>query len=108
MNALTTDLETRMAPSDEQLAAARASTISDSCYVPIAFPGKEYGWWKLDTQVEHPAGVFAGRDAAALAAARHLNGRPGTVGYVWVRDDRWAVFEDILDPARHIELAEAQ
>ena len=104
MSALQDDLHERMAPTEAQLASARA--IGDSTYVPIAFPGKEYGWWNLDTEVEHPAGVFMSRDAASLAAARYLNGRPGTVGFVWVRPDRWAVFEDILDPARLIALAE--
>jgi hypothetical protein len=105
MNDLTEDLRTRMAPTEQQLADTRSSGDTGTGYVPICFPHKEYGWWKLDTQVEHPGGVFVTREDAALAAAKHLNGRPGTAGYVWITPDRWAVFEEILSPERLIELS---
>lgn len=99
------DLHARMAPTAEQVAACAGR----EAYVAIAFPGKEHGWWTLETRVEHPPGVFANRDEACVAAARHLGEEPGTVGFAWVHPSgEWSVFEDILDPPTHLRFAEAE
>ena len=122
MTNLYDDLTARMVPAPVKVREALgdiADTGRTMAVVPIAFPGKEYGIWCADTEVENDIdGCFpcdnddsyrAAREAACFAAARRLGERPGTVGYVIVRNvdgvPAWSVFEEILSPLKVLEFA---
>lgn len=114
------DLRRRMVPSAEACAAAlellEANPGVDGAYTPIAFPGKEYGFWTFGQPVVDVATAFPnsfdGRNDAVTAAARLLGEQPGTVGYVMHHRgvdgsvDGWAVFEEILSPMRLLHFVE--
>ena len=104
-----TDLD-RFRPSPTQLRTAaailRANRDTDAVLVPIALPGKHWGFWMDGQPVEHPDGFWlagvtdggyaAARDAASAAADAHLGERDGTPAYAAIRPGgHWAVFEDI-------------
>jgi hypothetical protein len=113
------DLTTRWKPSDEQIAAAAAAfedPTVESVYTGHFMVGKEYGIWTADVELVYATdikvahdrydGARAARDAAALAGAKAGGERPGTIGYTWHRrSGDWAVFEEILSPAKLLELA---
>lgn len=124
MSAVKADLVSRMAPTDEGVAAAVAAMTAagtEMAILPIAFPGKTYGVWTIGERVEHPEGVWpvnnnndpdigfrSGTAAATTVAAKYLGEEPGTVGYVVVRLDGWSVFEEILSPAELVGFAEKE
>lgn len=106
------DRERRCVATREQVTTARQMIRDDTdrkisyVLVPIAFPGKQRGTWKVGQAVEHPEGfevVYQRGEPEEAAAARnrvedvaraHLDGRAGVVGHVQVwRDGREAVFE---------------
>jgi hypothetical protein len=77
--------------------------------VPIAFPGKEHGWWTKDTVVAHPPGFWLAssdpdaeewisyrkaRDLAEEAAEHFLGEMYGQPGYAIIsREGPTPVFE---------------
>src|SRR5687767_5399207 len=105
------DLAERMRPTTEQvIVAVAAAHTAGTAYalVPIAFPGKTWGFWRHGQEVEHPDGAWpttGGSDyseasqAASVAAAVALGERPGTVGWTVIdREGNWSVFESPLTP----------
>jgi hypothetical protein len=116
MTAAHADLQARMAPTADQIAAGVAALTAagtDFAIVALAFPDKTFGWWETGQTVEHPAGVWTTNNddqfhtvtgAAAYTAAVSLGERPGTVGHAVIYPDgTWAVFEDIRAPLTIIE-----
>lgn len=118
------DLTARMRPDENDIDFAQFAMRdcrTEMALTPIWFPGKEYGIWDADTVVESGnAGIAVAcnnddsyreaREEVVLYAVKAMGERPGTVGYVVHRvapdgEPHWSVFEEILPPAKILELA---
>ena len=121
MKNLHDDLTARMKPAWLDIEIARFAIEEEGtemALTPIFFPGKEYGIWTADTEVDTVTYAVAcnnddsyrdARESVLLEAVKAMGERPGTVGYVVHRivdgETAWAVFEEILSPAKLLELA---
>lgn len=114
------DLTARWKPSDEQIAEADAAFAAHPSLKYVIsghfLAGKEYGIWTSDVELLYPSGddivfVFddaayrAAQEVAEVAAVKAAGERPGTVGYTVHRREGWAVFEEILSPAKILHFA---
>lgn len=115
------DLTARMKPAEADIEIARFALEEEGtemALTPIFFPGKEYGIWAADTEVDSVTYAVAcnnddsyreARETVVLEAVKAMGERPGTVGYVVHRvvdgETAWSVFEEILSPAKILELA---
>lgn len=113
------DLQARWTPSPAQVEAADAlfDADPDLKYVLSGhfLTGKEYGIWQTDVELLHADEVIAADNdsyrkaqaAVEVAAIKLAGERPGTVGYtVHRKGSQWAVFEEILSPAKVLHYAE--
>ena len=121
MKNLHADLTARMKPAWLDIEIARFAIEEEGtemALTPIFFPGKEYGIWTADTEVDTVTYAVAcnnddsyrdARETVLLEAVKAMGERPGTVGYVVHRivdgETAWSVFEEILSPAKLLELA---
>ena len=124
MKNLHADLTARMKPAWLDIEMARFAIEEEGtemALTPIFFPGKEYGIWTADTEVDTVAYAVAcnnddsyrdARETVLLEAVKAMGERPGTVGYVVHRivdgETAWSVFEEILSPADVLKFAEAR
>lgn len=108
------DLRARYRPTDEQIAyalGALSQSDAEFAIVGLAHPGKDHGFWTLDTVVlpvplaawvcDNDDSYYIAMEAALLAAERLLDGAEGSISYAVVkRDGTWAVFEGFAKAGR--------